>query len=211
MASRPSKRELARLLSSLEPLPHPRPELEQYETPPELAAEVLIRAFDMGDVRGRAVADLGCGSGILGLGAALLGARKVICLDVDPRAVEVAVRNAERLRVSDRVQIVEMDVVDFRGSVDTVVMNPPFGLRGGTPDLTFLVRALQSARVVYSIHREGNREFLAGVASRYGCRLTDVWRYPFSISKRFPFHRRRSVEIGVEVLRFERSRGNESA
>ncbi len=204
MASRPSKGELARLLSSLEPLPDPKPELEQYETPPELAAQVLTRAFEMGDVEGGLVADLGCGSGVLGLGAALLGAREVVCIDVDPLAVVTAWRNAWRLGVMGKVRIYVSDVVDFREGVDTVVMNPPFGIRGDLPDLTFLVRALKSARVVYSIHREGNAEFLARAASRYDARLTDVWRYPFSIAKRFKFHRKRSVEIGVEVLRFER-------
>ncbi len=204
MAGRPSEGKLARLLSSLEPLPNPKPELEQYETPPELASQVLAWAFDLGDIEGRIVADLGCGSGVLGLGAALLGAREVVCIDVDPLAVVTAWRNAWRLGVADRVRIYVSDVVDFREAVDTVVMNPPFGIRGGVPDLTFLVRALRSGRVVYSIHREGNAEFLAGAASRLGAELTHVRRYPFSIARRFKFHRRKSVEVGVEVLRFER-------
>ncbi len=204
MASRPSRGELARLLSSLEPLPDPKPELEQYETPPELAARVLTWAFDLGDIEERFVADLGCGSGVLGLGAALLGAREVVCIDVDPLAVVTAWRNAWRLGVVGRMRIYVSDVVNFREAVDTVVMNPPFGIRGDVPDLAFLIRALKSARVVYSIHREGNADFLARAASRLGAELTHVRRYPFSIAKRFEFHRRKSVEVGVEVLRFER-------
>ncbi|RLG38775.1 MAG: hypothetical protein DRO01_06215 [Thermoproteota archaeon] len=141
---------------------------------------------------------------MLGLGAALLGATEVVCIDVDPLAVVTAWRNAWRLGVVNRVRIYVSDVVDFREAVDTVVMNPPFGIRGDVPDLTFLIRALKSARVVYSIHREGNADFLARAASRLGAELTHVRRYPFSIAKRFEFHRRKSVEVGVEVLRFER-------
>lgn len=41
------------------------------------------------------VIDVGCGSGILSIGAKLLGAREVIAIDVEPLSVEVARENAE--------------------------------------------------------------------------------------------------------------------
>lgn len=44
---------------------------------------------------GMSVLDLGCGSGILGIAAARLGARPVLMVDNDPVAVEVARKNAE--------------------------------------------------------------------------------------------------------------------
>ncbi len=206
MAKRwPNKRDLETTLSTLEPIPNPLPSLEQYQTPPQIAAEILLEAAFRGDVEGRVVADLGCGNGILGLGAALLGASQVICLDIDPLAVVTAWRNAWALGVVEKVRIFVCDALRFSDSVDTVIMNPPFGIRGETPDISFLVRALRCARVTYSIHREGNVDFLARVASKYGADLTDVWRYPFSIGRFFNFHRKKQVEIGVEVLRFERS------
>jgi len=200
----PTKRDLEVTLSSLELIPEPLPSLEQYQTPPEIAAEILLEAATRGDVEEKVVADLGCGNGILGLGAALLGASLAICLDIDPLAVVTAWRNAWILGVMDRVRIYVCDALRFDEHVDTVIMNPPFGIRGGTPDLSFLSRALKCSRVTYSFHREGNVGFLAGVASRYGAALTDVWRYPFSIGKFFNFHRKKQVEIWVEVLRFER-------
>lgn len=43
---------------------------------------------------GARVLDLGCGSGILGIGAILLGARSVTGCDIDPLAPEAAMRNA---------------------------------------------------------------------------------------------------------------------
>jgi len=49
---------------------------------------------------GQAVIDYGCGSGILGIAAALLGASSVCGVDIDPQAVASAAVNAQRNRVS---------------------------------------------------------------------------------------------------------------
>ena len=48
------------------------------------------------DLAGRSVADVGCGSGILAVGACLMGADPVVAVDIDPLAVEVAKENAAR-------------------------------------------------------------------------------------------------------------------
>jgi ribosomal protein L11 methyltransferase len=55
------------------------------------------------DPAGRTVIDYGCGSGILALAAALLGARSVIAVDVDPQALAATQENAERNDLRDRV------------------------------------------------------------------------------------------------------------
>ena len=55
----------------------PRVELEQYPTPPDIAAHMLLAAAEEGDIEGKLIADLGCGGGVLGIGAALLGAERV--------------------------------------------------------------------------------------------------------------------------------------
>lgn len=43
----------------------------------------------------RSILDIGCGSGILSIAASLLGAEQVDAIDVDPKAVEVTLENAE--------------------------------------------------------------------------------------------------------------------
>ncbi len=53
---------------------------------------------------GQRVVDLGCGSGILSIAAARLGASEVVALDIDPLAVEVTRENMRRNGVEDRVQ-----------------------------------------------------------------------------------------------------------
>lgn len=78
----------------------PNVELEQYPTPPEIAAHMLMAAEAEGDLgEDKLVADLGCGGGILGIGAACLGAEHVLLVDIDPKALEVAAENVEELEV----------------------------------------------------------------------------------------------------------------
>ena len=52
------------------------------------------------ELDGRRVADVGCGSGILAVGACMMGADPVVAIDIDPIAVEVAKENAARNGVS---------------------------------------------------------------------------------------------------------------
>ncbi|MBY6204713.1 50S ribosomal protein L11 methyltransferase [Halomonas denitrificans] len=54
-------------------------------------------------VEGVDVVDYGCGSGILAVAAALMGARRVLAIDHDPQALEATVDNAERNGVADRI------------------------------------------------------------------------------------------------------------
>ena len=56
------------------------------------------------DLEDKVVIDYGCGSGILGIAALLLGARQVYAVDIDPQAVLATNQNAQRNKVDDRLQ-----------------------------------------------------------------------------------------------------------
>lgn len=56
------------------------------------------------DLAGKTIIDYGCGSGILGIGALLLGAKEVFSVDIDPQAVLATNQNAERNHVQDRLK-----------------------------------------------------------------------------------------------------------
>ena len=92
------QRKLEMLLEEVEDFSDPELELEQYQTPSPLAAEILHFAYMQGDLDD-SVQDLGCGTGILAIGAKLLGARKVVGYDTDPKALEIAKINARKLGV----------------------------------------------------------------------------------------------------------------
>ncbi len=57
---------------------------------------LCLNWLDQADVKDKVVIDYGCGSGILAIAAALLGAKKVIAVDTDPQALEATHANAER-------------------------------------------------------------------------------------------------------------------
>jgi len=75
-----------------------------------------------------AVLDLGCGSGIQGINAALLGAKTVVCTDVNKKALENAEENAERLGFSKKFEFREGGLFDcVKGeSFDLIIFNPPY-------------------------------------------------------------------------------------
>ena len=56
------------------------------------------------------VIDYGCGSGILAVVAAALGARRVIAIDIDPQALQATTENARANGVSDRVSAVAAEM-----------------------------------------------------------------------------------------------------
>lgn len=62
------------------------------------------------DIDGRRVLDVGCGTGVLGLAAARLGAHPVVAVDVDPDAVDVTRENVARLDVPMDVRLGSVDV-----------------------------------------------------------------------------------------------------
>ena len=60
---------------------------------------LCLNWLDQADLKDKTVIDYGCGSGILAIAAALLGAKKVIGVDTDPQALEATQANAERNNV----------------------------------------------------------------------------------------------------------------
>src|SRR3989475_12459731 len=119
------KQQLEILLQKVKVHPNPSANLEQYSTPASIAADVLWFAYAQGDIAGKKVVDLGCGTGILGIGAKLLGAEEVISLDVDEAALGVAMKNASALGAAP--SRLTVDVKDFPEPADTASMNPPSG------------------------------------------------------------------------------------
>lgn len=72
---------------------------------------------------GARVADIGCGSGVLAIVAALLGAQEVSAIDVEPAAAEATAANAMRNGVGDRVSASTASIDRLVGPFDVVVAN----------------------------------------------------------------------------------------
>jgi len=79
----------------------------------EVATDSLRQLFGVDDLHGRRFLDLGCGSGILAIAAARMGASPAVALEFDPAAMAVARENAVRHQVDDALEFVEGDAVEW--------------------------------------------------------------------------------------------------
>lgn len=199
------KKHLAIILSNLRGFEEPKPELEQYRTPGNVAAELIWLAYSMGDIGGKTIADLGAGTGVLSIGASLMGAKKVYAVEKDKKALKIAMENARVLNINN-IEFVEASVEDFNVKVDTVIMNPPFGSQNPKADRPFLLKAFDISDVVYSIHlaKEEVRRFIEAFVKDNGFKITHRLTFTFEIPAQFFFHRKRLERILVDIYRFER-------
>lgn len=70
------------------------------------------------------ILDIGCGSGILGIVAGKLGAKKVIGVDIDPNAIKVAKENIQINQVDEIVEIRQGDLLEVvEEKADCIVAN----------------------------------------------------------------------------------------
>ncbi len=69
------------------------------------------------------VLDVGCGSGVLAIGACVMGASAAVGIDIAPAAVPVTRANALANGVADRVDVSTTDLADVEGTYDLVVAN----------------------------------------------------------------------------------------
>jgi len=221
------KLDLEMLLSQAKPHPSPKPNLEQYTIPADVAATMLyIAAYTNNDIADRTVLDLGCGTGRLALGAAFLDAKQVVGIDVDKTAVKVAFENAMRMGLKQKVQWVNADIDAINGNFDTVLQNPPFGVQRRRADRKFLERALETGRVVYSIHKSIHKDktfikkskanktnvvpvqpssFLEKYIEKHGGKIRAVYALVMTIPHMFSFHTKKKHEFIVDLYIIERT------
>ena len=194
------KKRLEILLSKLKSLQTPKMDLEQYTIPANLAAEMLYIANSIyDDIHGKTVLDLGTGAGRLAIGAQLLGAKRVVAVDVDPSAITVARSNG--IELSAKIEWVIADIEAIRGSFDTVIMNPPFGTRIQHKDRVFLWKALDVGKVVYSLHKRSTRRYLLDfIASRNGI-VHGLFEFDLEIPHMFNFHEEEKYSVEVDLYR----------
>lgn len=213
---RVSKSGLAIVLSRLEGFYEGKVRIEQYTTPSEIAAEVLWNAYLLGDIEGKDIADLGCGTGVLGIGAGLLGAKKVLFIDVDEQALESAKKNFLRIKSEgctnkvksikemNNAEFVQREIGSYNKEVEIVLQNPPFGTKDKGKDIHFLEKACMLAKIVYSFHKSETLEYIKGFADKKKILITHIWSFRWPLKQSYRFHSRRIKRINVSCLRFVR-------
>lgn len=122
------------------------------------STRMVLAALDRDPPAGLRVLDVGCGSGILAVTAALLGAAFVEAVDVDAEAVRVTAGNAEANGVGEKVRASLTPVANLEGPWDLALIN-----------VTAAVHA-EIGPGVAALVRPGGRLLLAGL-------LPGQWRH----------------------------------
>lgn len=123
------------------------------------------------DLAGKRVIDYGCGSGILGIAALLLGAREVIAVDNDPQALLATRDNAERNGIEPaRLTVLAPEQVTTQTAgqpADILVAN-------------ILAEPLvQLAPRLATLVRPGGQLCLSGLIQHQGALVSDAYREQF--------------------------------
>lgn len=200
-----SKSSLAVTLSKLRVFSSPSPKLEQYPTDSEIAAEMLWYASMNKDIQGKIIADLGCGTGILGIGAIMLGAKKVFFVDTDIKALDILKKNLEDSDISKDYTILKSDVKQFNQKVDVVLQNPPFGTREEHADREFLETAAKISDIIYTFHKTTTQKFVEVFAEDAGLKVTGRWDFAFPLKQTLKQHKQKIRRIAVSCFRLERT------
>jgi putative methylase len=195
------QRQLEILLQQIPRPIKPIPHLEQYMTPATIAADIIFTAYQWEDIEEKTVIDLGCGTGIFAVGAALMGAKNVLGFDVDPSVIFLAKEYVKTKNLPIEFNVKDVTEVDV--PCDTILMNPPFGAqkRNLKADRKFLEKGFEIAQVLYSIHLEKTAPFLEKMIASMGGKITYQKEYLFPIKWMFDFHYKQMVSYKVLLLR----------
>ena len=162
----------------------PKPELEQYSTPVDIVAEMIKLANAQGDLSGKVV-DLGCGTGRLAIGAALLGT-EVTGYEIDNDALELA-KNYSKEHNLD-IKWVNLAIENIDKKYDTVIMNPPFGSQRPGADRAFLEKSLEIGKRIWSIHMAETKNFVKDFVEKNSGEIITAYEFDFPIKNSMPFH-----------------------
>lgn len=131
-----------------------------------------------GDLTGKSVLDVGCGSGRLSIEAAKRGASRVVGLDFAPNMLEIARRQADQDQVGDRCEFLQGDFLQFTSQdrFDLVVANGFFDyIREPVGALRKMVELSRGVVVASFPGKSPVRNFLRKV--RYGIQGCPVFFY----------------------------------
>ncbi len=220
------KLDLERFLFQIEPTPLPQASLEQYTISENVAATMLyLSAYSFGDIVGKKVLDLACGTGRLALGAAFLGAKEVVGIDIDRNAIKSACQACQKTGQLEQVEWIIGDIAAITGRFDTVLQNPPFGIQKRAADRKFLEKALEVGKVIYSLHnhptadrnlskfltksgenlaRIDPSQFMERFVEKRGGTIRAAFSLLMTIPKMFGFHTKTKHQIVVDLYVIEK-------
>lgn len=221
------KSTLEKFLMQIKSNPKPKANLEQYPTAIKTTAKILhLIAYSNSDISGKTVLDLGCGTGRFSLGAAFLGAKQVLGIDIDKPAIKIANEYAHELNLEKKISWITGDISVINGQFDTVLQNPPFGIQKRFADRKFIKKALEVGKKIYSIHSHPSIDknlinhfkknpetiiqvnpspFLKKYVEKNNGIVRAVYSMLMSIPRLFSFHKKQKHSFIIDLYLIERN------
>ena len=198
------KKELELLLQKVPQPDKPVPDLEQYQTPAGIAADIIFIAHQFGDIKGKTVVDLGCGTGIFSFGAAITGAKKIYAIDIDKDLIKIARDYSDKNNFNIEFKVDDVENIEVK--CDTIIMNPPFGAQKSNEkaDRKFIEKGFEISDVIYSLHLTKTITFLEKMISSLGGNITYQKNYVFPIKWMFDFHKKEVKSYDVSLIKIDK-------
>jgi len=131
---------------------------------------LCLKWLDQNDVQGKSVIDFGCGSGILGIAALLLGAASVVAVDNDPQALLATTDNALRNQIENNALKTFLPEDAPQHAADVVIAN-------------ILAQPLhQLKEAIAALTKPGGHIVLSGILENQAAALANHYRDQFSMN-----------------------------
>lgn len=126
-----SLKSLGCALSKLKPIKGVNRGLEQYQTPSEIASEIIWSAMLKNDVTDNIIYDLGSGNGVFGIGSLMIGALKCIFVEIDKDTTELLKINLNEINtmydylfeLNKDYIILNQDINNFKDPITSEELN----------------------------------------------------------------------------------------
>ena len=204
-----SKATLAVILSKLKKFEKPKTYLEQYSTPREIAATIIWDAYMKGLIENKTVVDLGAGTGILGIGALKLGAKKVIFIEKDDDAIKVLKENLSDEEFEGTFEIIQINLLTEENlpSADLVITNPPFGTKNKHADIKFLEQAKKISRNIYSFHKTSTDNLILKWIDKQELTVNEKFNFKFSLGATMKQHNKKAHLVEITCWQVKTQKG----
>ncbi len=198
-------RDLELIIQEIPGYRSPKLQLEQYVTDANIVATAVWDAYMRGYLTNARVLDLGCGTGRFAIAASIMGARHVVCIDIDNDAIIIAKEHAQKYGLNN----IDMVTMDVKASAlmrrfDIVFQNPPFGIWSGKgTDIDFLKIATNYGNTIYTIHKLSTLGFISRKVKSWGCEINVVDKVTITIPPMYRHHKMKKYKVEVFLARVE--------
>jgi len=145
----------------------------------------VVRGFQIAEMKPeQSILVIGCGQG---------------------RLAEMYIALAKKMGVKEKTHWVIADIGVVKGTFDTVLQNPPFGVQRRRADRRFISKSLELSGTIYSFHKggQGNREFIKRFIEEHGGKVTTIFPIKLEIPRMFKFHTKKKKITQVDLYRIE--------